>query len=317
MKYDNSIEALIKPGSSDHFFQFKTFPHLYLNSQQFETTNACLLAELSRLIYRDDQSIYSGIERISFIETILKTVNIQWLDCFQNDEHSVYAWLLKTTAYDVRKKQKVDCLLLIFRGSNSLDNWKLNANAKLIKYKDNGNVHKGFLKALESIKDQLIHSVDLTKHPIILAGHSLGAALATLTLAEFNNRFLIESCYTFGSPKIGDRKFIESFDTKNIYRIINRNDVITMLPFDFLNSQYLHVGESHYFTEEKHYIGYLEDNISSMQQKDLPNLKKLNSIEGFLQMFKNLERDIPTYLSDHAPINYLARLNQQFESLEN
>ncbi len=317
MKYDNSLDALIKPGSSDHFFQFETFPHLYLNSHQFETSNACLLAELCRLIYRNDQSIYSGSEKISFLNTVLKSVNIEWLDCFQNDEHSVYAWLLKTSAYDIQKKQTVDCLILIFRGSNSIDNWKLNANAKLTSHHTQGNVHQGFLKAFESIKKLLDKSDDLHKLPIIVAGHSLGAALALLTMAEFQTHFSFDSCYSFGSPKIGDRSFIETLESNDIYRIINRNDIITMLPFDFLNSQYQHVGESHYFTEEKHFIGYLEDSIFSMQQDDLPNIKKINSIEGFLLMFKNLERDIPTYLSDHAPINYLVRLNKQFESLKN
>lgn len=314
MKYDNSLEALIRPGSADHYFQFDQTPAVYLSSHQFEITNACLLAELCRLIYRTDQSIYCGDQKISFINTILNQIQIQWIDCFKNETNSVYSWLLQLTTFDTEINKSRDCLLLIFRGTNGFDNWKLNANAMQTQHPVKGNVHTGFMEAFNQIKQQISNSDDLKKQPVILAGHSLGAALAVLTKSIFENELTIDSCYTFGSPKVGNAVFSQSIKQDNIYRIINRNDAVTMLPFDFLTYEYHHVGQSHYFTGDGHYIDFLDEQIRSMQQNDLPNVKQINNIDGFLSIFKNLERDIPTYLSDHAPINYLVRLNQQRQS---
>jgi predicted lipase len=52
--------------------------------------------------------------------------------------------------------------------------------------------------------------------PFLVTGHSLGAAIATLTaahlLADFNVNPASVSLYTFGSPRVGDRAFADWFD---------------------------------------------------------------------------------------------------------
>ncbi len=309
MKFDNSWEALTKPGSDDHYFQFEKQPEFILSSGKFEISNACLLAELCRLIYRIDQVMYCNHQKISFLDALLDAADIQWLDCFKNEKTASYAWLLKKTAYDVEKNTQRDCLILIFRGTNGIDNWKLNANAVQKKHAKTGNVHSGFYDAYLSIEEQLKRNEDLKKLPVILAGHSLGAALSILTISSLSNSLNVEACYTFGSPKIGDLEFCNSVPNKKIYRVINRNDIVTMLPFDFLNNTYKHCGESHYFTADKHHIDQSEKEILNMQQNDLPDIKQVKNINSFLKIIKSFERDIPSYLSDHAPVNYLVRLN--------
>ena len=310
MQYDHSLEALIKPGNADHFFQFDRLPPVYINSNQFETATACLLIELCRLIYRNDQIIHCGNDKISFIQTILNKVHIELVDCFKDDQHAVYSWLLKINALDVISGKSSECLLLIFRGSNGFDNWRLNTDAAQISHHHHGKVHRGFYSAFQSIETKLKRSDLLQQYPLILAGHSLGAALALLTNSELGKNITIDSCYTFGSPKIGDETFTNSLTDEQIYRVVYRNDIVTMLPFDFLTTQYCHVGESHFFTNQKHFVSFKDNEILEMQQQDLNKLKDVNSLDKFLFVIKNLEKDIPTYLSDHAPVNYLTRLKQ-------
>jgi triacylglycerol lipase len=70
---------------------------------------------------------------------------------------------------------------------------------------------------------------------IYLAGHSLGAALATISalhigsLKKFNQP---PSVYTFASPRVGNPEFAKVFDTYGIscYRIANSEDVVTHVP---------------------------------------------------------------------------------------
>lgn len=310
MKFDTSWEALTSPGSADHFFQFKEPLTLKISSSEFELDNALVLAELCRLIYRKDDVVYCSDKNISLISTLLQQANFEWIDCFKNEELATCSWLLKTRAFD-KQNNKRECLVLIFRGTNGFDNWKLNAKALHTDYEHGGSVHNGFYEAFQSIEDQILNSDDIKKLPVILAGHSLGGAIATLTMAALHeqNR-LIDSCYTFGSPKVGDQTFSDRFKELNLYRLINRNDIVTMLPFNFLNNRYVHAGKSHYFGDNDYIIGKSDTEIETLQNEELPKLKEIQSLDGFLNLFKSLENDVPSFLSDHAPINYLGCLDK-------
>ena len=47
------------------------------------------------------------------------------------------------------------------------------------------------------------------------------------------------SLYTYGSPRVGGRKFVKSFLSSNRYRFRNNNDIVTRVPFEILG--YKHV----------------------------------------------------------------------------
>lgn len=78
---------------------------------------------------------------------------------------------------------------------------------------------------------------------VTVAGHSLGAALATLFALDmaFNTRFQI-CLYTLASPRVGDLTFHNLFDhvVPSAFRVANRLDVVTQLPPPLL---YFHVGD--------------------------------------------------------------------------
>lgn len=72
------------------------------------------------------------------------------------------------------------------------------------------------------------------KRPTIVAGHSLGAALATLFVMENDakRKFDISSLCTFASPRVGNMEFVHLFNQLPIdsWRIVNTRDVVPKLP---------------------------------------------------------------------------------------
>lgn len=70
--------------------------------------------------------------------------------------------------------------------------------------------------------------------PTIVAGHSLGAALATLFVMENDakRKFDITSLCTFASPRVGNMEFVHLFNQLPIdsWRIVNTRDVVPKVP---------------------------------------------------------------------------------------
>ena len=71
-------------------------------------------------------------------------------------------------------------------------------------------------------------------HFIHRTGHSLGGALATLCALDVQYNFPDKqvSCYTFGSPKVGNSYFKDSFNKRvpQTYRFVNSADTVPALP---------------------------------------------------------------------------------------
>jgi hypothetical protein len=72
------------------------------------------------------------------------------------------------------------------------------------------------------------------KRPTVVAGHSLGAALATLFVMENDakRKFDISSLCTFASPRVGNMEFVHLFNQLPLdsWRIVNTRDVVPKLP---------------------------------------------------------------------------------------
>ena len=70
--------------------------------------------------------------------------------------------------------------------------------------------------------------------PMVVTGHSLGAALATLFVMENSSKkkFDIGTCCTFASPRVGNLEFARAFDQLPVvsWRIVNQLDVVPKLP---------------------------------------------------------------------------------------
>ena len=76
-------------------------------------------------------------------------------------------------------------------------------------------VHRGFLRAFNSIFDQLKSKTPYfkgTKKPVIVCGHSLGGAIATIAAVYLLEAGISQiNLYTYGSPRVGDSDFAKQF----------------------------------------------------------------------------------------------------------
>ncbi|PSB24656.1 lipase family protein [Stenomitos frigidus] len=96
-------------------------------------------------------------------------------------------------------------------------------------------MHQGFVDAYFSVRDQ-IHTY-LKSHSVssvTVTGHSLGGALATLCAVDVQYNFspVDVELYTFGSPRVGNSGFRDSFNQRvpKSYRFVYGMDIVPALP---------------------------------------------------------------------------------------
>lgn len=132
-------------------------------------------------------------------------------------------------------------ILIGFRGTiKGVKQWMSDLDVVYTKwYNGHGKVHSGFYDRFNEIKTPAITLLKkaqkkLPNGDIIISGHSMGGAVATLFasyLKELNihPRFV----YTYGSPRVGDKTFSKYVDNQfgeNLVRIMNDWDMVTDLP---------------------------------------------------------------------------------------
>ncbi len=96
-------------------------------------------------------------------------------------------------------------------------------------------VHEGFYQAFQAVEALVREDLDKPEYaslPLYITGHSLGGALAvvaTYCLASDS----IAACYTYGSPRVGNREFGLGIKPP-IYRVVNAADLVPRLPPSYL-----------------------------------------------------------------------------------
>lgn len=94
-----------------------------------------------------------------------------------------------------------------------------------------GFVHSGFRTEARKIMDDVKEFVERNKHlDIILAGHSLGGAMATYLAQELYHAKYTVNLYTFGSPRVGDNDYCACMMGIPHWRFVNNNDIVTSVP---------------------------------------------------------------------------------------
>ena len=115
-------------------------------------------------------------------------------------------------------------------------------------------VHKGFREALDLVWPQLVAAIKpLADRRVWFTGHSLGGALATLAADRLVRERAREGLgelggvYTFGSPLVGDRRFVDGFNSRvgdRSFRFVNDQDAVTRVPPPLVG--YRHVNTEHF-----------------------------------------------------------------------
>jgi triacylglycerol lipase len=157
-----------------------------------------------------------------------------------------------TQAFLVSNTEK---LILIFRGTElkSIQDWIANSEAAKIKA-CGGRVHLGFWEGCQNVWPQIETEIQQIRYqfpeiPLFLTGHSLGGALAILAAVQLQMcGHKLDSVYTFGCPRIGDRHFAMQYNRRLYdctFRLVNHRDIVAQLPPTELG--YTHIGQLIYF----------------------------------------------------------------------
>jgi hypothetical protein len=122
--------------------------------------------------------------------------------------------------------------VLVFRGTDKDDPTDLtdDFNAIPAPWPSGGKVHSGFASALSCLWGgqtgigAALHSLNGVR--LLITGHSLGAAMATLAA----NLHPPHALYTFGSPRVGDQAFVDQMASIKNFRFVDCCDIVARIP---------------------------------------------------------------------------------------
>ena len=184
------------------------------------------MAILSGLAYKEPSEVNKKFRKHGFYDT--KYCNKQGAQCYVvwNDTDAV----------------------ICFRGTEPKEMSDIKADLNAIQRKglhNTGDVHSGFQGEINKIWDLILEKVnELKDHKIYVTGHSLGGAMATICAKRLQEENITVQClYTYGSPRVGDRKWVKSLQIPH-YRFQNNNDVVCKVPFWIMG--YRHHGKNVY-----------------------------------------------------------------------
>ena len=147
-------------------------------------------------------------------------------------------------------------------------------------------------------------------HPgaeICLTGHSLGGALAMLTLSRSADPHV--SLFTFGCPRVGNQAFCDRSmqNRKSVFRYVNFNDAVTHVPPE--GEFYRHAPVTFQHIDNDGDLSESTDcSIAAAFKGDVIALETAfqgvpsNPLSGLDKI------DAPPALVDHSPARYCVRL---------
>lgn len=255
-----------------------------VNRAAYSDRMAWVLASMAQLVYEKFEK--NDKERELLMEK-LKGGGFEWVRGFTDSITDTQAFLVI--------KDDWSYAVLAFRGTEVTKLKDITTDIKAgMAGMIEGKVHKGFRQAYESVKDDIEKSVaKLEGIPLYITGHSLGAALATLatqTLEENHDiRDQIAACYTFGSPRVGNKEFDKKLKSV-IYRVVNTTDIVTVIPLLLMG--YIHIGD----------VRFLEQKPGELRRGYIPFLQRLFFfVVGIFRLFG-------PWVGDHAIAVYRKKL---------
>jgi triacylglycerol lipase len=193
-----------------------------------------------------------------------------------------------------------DLAVLSFRGTHAFTDWISNLDTLLIDTREGGLVHKGFSEALDRIWPEVALTLRSVGLPIVFTGHSLGGALATIAASRLPGH----GRYPCGSPRVGNAAFNQRVESSPWYRVVNGRDLVCQVPPPLPRLGFTHGGTAAYISQE----GELRLDPESWQMT-LDQLRLEWWTVSSAQR-KRLFLELPKFMTDHAPINYVAHLQR-------
>jgi predicted lipase len=201
------------------YAQFDAFE----NEEDWSLSGRCILLGQLHYVWKPEKAIEKGIS--NFDVTLRRLSRVKTRD------------VIRIPIGFIARRQK--SVFLILRGTQTSKEWVRNLDIDLTPFllPDMGKVHGGFLHVYETVRDGILSvlaTLDAGMN-LYVAGHSLGAALATFAALdiEATTKHKVGALYTYGSPRVGDDEFVRVFNARfhqRSFRIANTSDIVTSIP---------------------------------------------------------------------------------------
>ena len=253
-------------------FVFKTFLQSPI-SELSELRRSLLFAEVAMISYLSIEECNVAAGKLGFTDGKFFNCGGSQAYWFQNEHDSV----------------------VVFRGTE-VDDWNdisADANALTALAETVGKVHRGFKTEVDEIWPHIEKALAENTKPLWFCGHSLGGAMATICAGRCTLSYIKtepEELHTFGSPRVGCRRYVNHVKLKH-YRWVNNNDIVTRVPPAWLG--YRHSGQEMYIDR----LGHL---------KDIKGWRRIS--DGLQGFFNGLRRFKIDHLSDHSSPGYIDRV---------
>lgn len=238
-----------------------------------------LFAELSMVSYNDEDEARRAADKIGFPDLTFYDHDGSQAFRFRNDD---------------------DCVIAC-RGTepNEWNDIRADANAASVLAETAGKVHRGFKTEVDDLWPMLETALMGNDQPLWFCGHSLGGAMATICAGRCflsHIESMPKQLYTFGSPRVGDKRYI-NYVKLDHYRYVHNNDVVTRVPPVLLG--YRHCGSEVYINRNGE-IGEL-NHIS----------RRRDRWQGFLRGLRKWKID---HFTDHSIMGYIDAIARAVES---
>jgi triacylglycerol lipase len=260
--------------------------------------------EMERLVEVVSQPLAHPIGKLTLLRKSLLFAELSYLSYFPPERIDAaakaigfedYEYITRDNSQAYVLNTQHDCVV-VFRGTESDDvnDIRSDVDAIMVIAETMGRVHRGFKREADRLWEVLEKILGDNHKPIWFTGHSLGGAIATINAGRCVLSPIPanpEALFTFGSPRVGNRRFI-NFVKLAHYRWVNNNDLVTRLPPRWLG--YRHAGRELYL------------NAHGKVRRYTPWRRFRDRWLGF---FLNLRGGRIDHLSDHliqSYINYLS-----------
>ncbi|WP_321800937.1 lipase family protein [Caballeronia sp. J97] len=191
--------------------------------------------------------------------------------------------------------------IVSFRGTEpgKLTDIAVDLKASLTPWNESaGRVHDGFATATRSVLPGVTQWLEATKNGrrrLVLTGHSLGAAIATLAASVCRPNELV----TIGSPRVGNADFVATLAGVAITRLVDCCDLVTELPPEL--GGYVHAGSMTFIDAD----GTLDPSPDPAFVQADREAARIAYLRAYAWKIGNVMiRD----LADHAAMNYIRSL---------
>jgi hypothetical protein len=222
--------------------------------------------------------------------------------------------------------------VVAFRGTDKQDKRDFYTDFKTLPQERDGyTVHEGFADALDQVWGDEVRpalAAFADAHPgapVYFTGHSLGAALAAISVTRFEGAPC--SLYTIGCPRVGDDRFVRAVLQKAgiVVRFVNSQDIVTQVPPEIPPEHYFrHAGLEKYIDRN----GVIRETVSEfdkwidvvhgiMAHDGVAAVREIgHPLDHLEQALQTVFVNPPPYIvGNHTPARYAIDIWNHLESL--